>query len=344
MSEDFKVKISKPNALEVVRPNTDDLQPMTANVEIDPNTGINRVVSDSKVETNVNATDINTIDKSYLPESMVTDEESIKEFKGTYGGSTEDIQKIMRLMYEYDHKITTTGLYNKLPPTFKILCSEAGATNLSMLNKVAKEFIESLIHEYKFNKEFNKEFIDLQESINNEMKKMNIGNAFLDYTDEQMKGIDQLIEAYKDNPEKLQKLKDIKEPYLDAISFSRLKENIGKVKGVKGKNYEREMNSFNYKYRNNTKFNFSITDVKTVGVSLKRHLDLEKYTEDDIMKFVVYFCRLCLNYNPDNIREHVFMYYTIRTINLLDILDNTSKEYNNILDNVKEVIDKLKEM
>ena len=175
------------------------------------------------------------------------------------------------------------------------------------------------------------------------------GQLYIDHTVEQMDKIDALIEKYKDTePEKVAHLIEIKEPYKDAEEFTTLKAKAREIHNLKKytkneKRFYKECDNFNYKYKAHQKINFSNIDVKTVPLILKRRLDPEKYSEDDIMKFTALFLRVTLNYSPDNIPEHVFMYYTIRNINLLDILNVESENYKKIISNVEEVINIIKE-
>ena len=71
--------------------------------------------------------------------------------------------------------------------------------------------------------------------------------------------------------------------------------------------------------------------------------------EDYVNKFIMLFCKVCENKNPDNIEDHVFMYYTIQNIRLLEhdkldemIEDKRSDMYLTVTENIKKVIEKIK--
>lgn len=111
-----------------------------------------------------------------------------------------------------------------------------------------------------------------------------------------------------------------------------------KVKSIQVEKFNRTCQEFNRKYYNNT---FKISDVgMTIGV-LDRVLD-EKYNITAIKKFVVAFINYTKFFKPENIHEHVFMYYFIQHILALDIKipENTQVEFNELLiQNINKFID-----
>ena len=351
---DSVFKITEPNALEVVQPSTEGLVEIDGTVMVDPNTGANIAVSDEIVNKNMSdesLTELYDVDKKKLDENIFETSEFDETIKDIYGLKNADsIIKLKQLAYDYDNGKITNGLYNKLPGEFKaMISSQIGTFDISVANRAAKEFLELMIHEFKTDIQFNKEFVDFENALKNEINSMDFGQLYLDHTNEQMEKIDELIEKYKDTePEKIAHLLEIKPPYEDATNFTTLKAKAREIhnlrKYVKNeKRFYKECDNFNYKYKAHQKINFSNTDIKTIPLVLKRRLDSEKYSEEDIMKFVALFLRVTLNYSPDNIPEHVFMYYTIRNINLLDILNEESEKYKEIISNIEDVINIIKE-
>ena len=351
---DSVFKITEPNALEVVQPSTEGLVEIDGTVMVDPNTGANIAVSDEIVNKNMSdesLTELYDVDKKKLDENIFETSEFDETIKDIYGLKNADsIIKLKQLAYDYDNGKITSGLYNKLPSEFKaMISSQIGTFDIGVANRAAKEFLELMIHEFKTDIQFNKEFVDFENALKNEINSMDFGQLYLDHTNEQMEKIDELIEKYKDTePEKIAHLLEIKPPYEDATNFTTLKAKAREIhnlrKYVKNeKRFYKECDNFNYKYKAHQKINFSNTDIKTIPLVLKRRLDSEKYSEEDIMKFVALFLRVTLNYSPDNIPEHVFMYYTIRNINLLDILNEESEKYKEIISNIEDVINIIKE-
>lgn len=346
--------IPEPNALETVQPSTEDLKAVDGTVVVDPNTGMNRVVSDEIVNKDMSdesLTDLYNVDDKKLDKDIFNTSDFDETIKDVYGlKNAESILKLKQLAYDYDNGKVTTGLFNRLPNEFKAMIgSQIGTFDPAIANRAAKEFLELIIHEFKTDIQFNKEFVDFETALRNEINSMDFGQLYIDHTVEQMDKINALIEKYKDTePEKVAHLIEIKEPYKDAEEFTTLKAKAREIHNLKKytkneKRFYKECDNFNYKYKAHQKINFSNIDVKTIPLILKRRLDPEKYSEDDIMKFTALFLRVTLNYSPDNIPEHVFMYYTIRNINLLDILNVESENYKKIISNVEEVINIIKE-
>ena len=345
--------IAEPSILETVQPTTEGLVAIDGTVMVDPNTGMNRVVSEDIVNkdmSNETLTEICDVDKKKLSKDIFDSSEFDETIKDIYGlKNVDSILKLKQLAYDYDNGKVTSGLYNKMPGEFKaMISSQCGTYDVSMLNRAAKEFLELIIHEFKTDIQFNKEFVDFETALKNEINSMDFGQLYLDHTTEQMDKINALIDQYKDTePEKITHLMEIKPAYEDVKNFTTLKAKAREIhnlnKFVKNqKRFYKECDNFNYKYKAHQKINFSNIDVKTIPLILQRKLS-EKYTEEDIMKFVALFLRTTLNYSPNNISEHVFMYYTIRDINLLDILNVESETYKKTINNIEEVIDIIKE-
>lgn len=325
--------------------NEGELIKKESSVMVDPNTGMNKIVSDKVAydgAVDVAATDIKPI--AELGETNIETDDN-KEILEMYGIRDEDMKTMYDLIRDYDKGITTTNLYSKLPPSMKLMCaSSVGSRKPSELNAAAKTFIHELHSQFYTNKEF----IDLQKSINEEIAKLgDIGEVYDEYEAERMDKLDMVAEKYKEegNMEKYQKIMDIKIPRDEAISFSRLKEAAHNIKRLDKviRQYDKVCRDFNYKYKTNKTHEFTITDVRSIGLVLKRHLHGDKYTEEDVMKFVALFCKLCLNYNADEIKDHSFMYYTIRQVNLLDVYLRDNDKYKAILANIEEVINIIRE-
>ena len=332
---------NKPNAVEVPQEKV-ELIKTESSVVIDPNTGMNKIVSDQYANEGaikVGITDIDNIDNLKADMDNEENRDTLKDF----GVKDEDMLTIFQLVRDYNAG-KTSNMYSRLPATFKMQCGSVCPTRqLKDLNFAAKEFVKELA----FQLNVNKEFLDIQTSLSEELDKLDIGAAYTDYNNKRMDKLQIIADQHKEagDMDKYQKIMDIKEPYDDAISFVRLKEAAKTIRRLDKlvKRYDRNCEDFNYKYTHNTQYNFSITNVKSIGLCLKRHLPGDKYTEDDVMKFVMLFCRLCLNYNSEDIRDHVFMYFTIKEINLLDVYLQDKQEYKDIITKVEEVISIIRE-
>jgi hypothetical protein len=96
-----------------------------------------------------------------------------------------------------------------------------------------------------------------------------------------------------------------------------------------------------YKYKDST---YDIYDINLTLPILDRYVtDGEKYNNADVIAFMVCFCKYIQNYKVENPMEHAFMYYVIYNICVMDSLPDTSEEKERFMNNVREVMDNLKE-
>ena len=172
--------IPEPNALETVQPSTEDLKAVDGTVVVDPNTGMNRVVSDEIVNKDMSdesLTDLYNVDDKKLDKDIFNTSDFDETIKDVYGlKNAESILKLKQLAYDYDNGKVTTGLFNRLPNEFKAMIgSQIGTFDPAIANRAAKEFLELIIHEFKTDIQFNKEFVDFETALRNEINSMDFG-------------------------------------------------------------------------------------------------------------------------------------------------------------------------
>ena len=206
--------------------------------------------------------------------------------------------------------------------------SFAYLNNRSNLNYISNLLIQQLVDEYnKKNigididtmlKGFD-EFDKMQNDISKEF-----GDMLMTFDDERKAEIDAAIERCKkegkeDSIEKLQKMKDVID---DAYNLDKFSEFCKKVR-IKKFDLEKPKKvflSFNSKYEKHAN---NINDIQYCPIVLDRHLE----DHNSNLKLCLAFCKYCMNFSPDNIEDHTFMYYFIRNIILIDRINPKGRLY-----------------
>ena len=100
------------------------------------------------------------------------------------------------------------------------------------------------------------------------------------------------------------------------------------------------------KYKDEPNLNiYNIYNVQTVltrNINPEEICDCEKYTDEQIRAFFIAYSMYCKNFSPKNTQEHIFMFYVLYNILLMDVnkgeKSDISKKY---LDNIRECIELL---
>jgi hypothetical protein len=210
-------------------------------------------------------------------------------------------------------------------------------------NRVAKMILEEFISDNNFNREF----IDLQKSIDEALNIPSIVDLYSEHTRNVMEThIPEMAERIKDEaPDKAKRLLDIKRVFTESYTFSFAKDsydNNARVrKAIRRWNTElnKVLDAFNF---NNDKSNFKMNDAKELPEVLteilqnepnriasmheddnepiperyKKILDLD-ITFEDIAKFCILICKSCMNHNPYDVVDAAYMYYLLKNIIML---------------------------
>ena len=154
---------------------------------------------------------------------------------------------------------------------------------------------------------FDKELQKFQTDTSKEL-----GNILMSFDEERKKEIDAAIarckaEGKSEAIEKLEKIKNIIDEAYNLTDFSEFCKHV-KIKKFDLEKPKKIFLSFNAKY---LKHNNNINDIQYCPIVLDRHIIGD---EKSNMKLCLAFCKYCMNYSPDNIEEHSFMYYFIKNI------------------------------
>jgi hypothetical protein len=116
-----------------------------------------------------------------------------------------------------------------------------------------------------------------------------------------------------------------------------------KIKKYDIENPKNHFRDFTNKYKNSE---YNIYDIKlTLPVLERLIVDNEKYNDADMIAFLICFCKYIKNFRVENVLEHSFMYYVIYNIVIAgsNVSDKTKEVSDIFINNIKEVIDNLKE-
>ena len=202
--------------------------------------------------------------------------------------------------------------------------------------------IEEFINNIEFNKyteSFNKEIESIFTNAGKEISTM-----YKDYDAERDRYLAEIMDKIpEEDVEKREKLTAVMDNIHEGYTMSQLKEYAKKIK-IKSIELEKPQqwafNIIESKYQDKS---YSIYQMSMILDLLNRH-NPSMVENNGNLAFLILFCKYCQNYDPANIKEHVYMYYTIYNIVLLDIYKDA--EYDEfapgLIQNINEVIGNIK--
>lgn len=303
--------------------------------------------------------DLSSLGSKYIIDEIVLTE----ELSGKFNLETEEAIKFARVVNRVKSG-EKFNIYRELPNSIKFTidkeCLENEAIGNQTRNMMAKFIVDEFIRDY----EIDQDLIDLEESLQEAIAEKDAGMKQLSdeitetYVDMLISRMDAFYDladkAREESPEKAKLLTDMGDACKDSINLEGLKAAIEKgikIKPIDKTQPERIFKDFNFKYVNHK---MNINDVTAVPSVLDRHLDKEKYSHEDILRFTLCFCKYCRLMTPDNLVDHTFMYYFVKNIVSLDFLVTAAKEpeegdvnksydlYNSIISNISECINLIK--
>ncbi len=328
-----------------------DRQPVTeveANVLVDNRTGEFKLMDMSGVraDADVSLSDIvgeQTFDlnKVEITRDMVKTQIGAQYNNGN-DMSDEDSEQLFEVMMRFK-KGEKFNVYNALPEAIKRpinkMAMEEGSN--SSKNDIAK----LVVGQFMSDLQIDKAFIEFNDAIQKELKLMNFTEMYSEHRLEVMevKLLESADKIEAESPEKAEMLRDISRVFTDTYMMGTMKNALNNRKNRQfirdTSKYNKLCSNFNLKYENSK---FKINNVMLLfGILDRKLIDHPEITNEDIMRFIMLFCKECDMKDSNNILDHTFMYYTIQNILMLDYVNNTEESNDftkQLLGNIVDVI------
>lgn len=290
-----------------------------------------------------------------LPDSIYDvkiDEADIDALSTEFKTNTHEMNELIKIAKRYQAK-ENFSVFEALPNTIRASITKELAENGVNNKNARKLFAENLITEIlnsiaidKYQVEFNKA---MKDTFSDDIPEIS-DSVYKDIETRKEKMYKVAVELReKGYEEKANTFEQIGDMVEESFKYEKFKEAIKnhsiKIRKIDLEKYNRVFKEFNYKYEKSV---YSITTVEAIPSILGRVLPYD-YSNEDIIKFVVAFCKYCTNMKPENPVEHTFMYYFIYSIVILDLKSSDDNEDHssfktNLIENIMQTIDLLNEV
>lgn len=301
------------------------------------------IVSDMDYsELNLNESDI---------KKLLESEQEGLEDKDKYSISDETVVELLSIINRYKNHEQIK--YKDFPQEIKKYIDQYmkanGYGNNSVQSNTARNaIVQMMLDDYISKLEINKFEDDVNKNIEDLMKDASkeLSGMLHEYNDSKDGYLEEVYNSVED-PEKKEKVKEIIDACKDGFSLTRLREAAPKIKIKRYdiENPSRMVKGFHTKYLYNQSHIYDLTMCANI---LGRHLIEDGYIteahKDEVNKFILLFCKVCMNYNVNSSKDHAFMYYFTYNIILLDQYkgDDYKEFAGRYLPNVMEVIKNLR--
>ena len=321
--------------------NKEGLVSAMATVEIDPKTGQHKVLPAEVKNNKVGFGQILDNDLSTMDNISAKSEKDLKDF----GIPEEECMDFFNVLMKFKNN-EKFNIYAELPKTGKQMVENlAMSKDIRVLNNVAKGMLGFFLNEF----DIEKEFIDLQESIDEELQFKGIADIYVNEQLLQSMEVDLLKKAdeyeEKGDTKKAESLRELSKTFTDTYKMTKEHEELDKNPRIVKKidkelsKFNKHCMEFNFKYQDSK---FVINDIKLLVPCLTRLLP--EYNEIDIHKFILLITNICRDMTPKDPIQHSFMYYTVRNILILEHVKDTNEFRKRVIENIKGVINKIKKI
>ena len=321
-----------------------DAEPHVVNERRDNKTGLFAVTEDSP-----------STFKGDLDTSYNISNDTILDILNEHFGEIEDLDKVSEIITRRANG-EVFDIYKELPQSMKNIV-DAEAVKYPDYRTVRKMIADMLVNQLAdevkknagmdmddFMRDIKKDIMSFSDELSRDTAKLSI-----DMMADNLESVNLAItKATEENDqEKLKRFTDIKQGMLDADNLEKFKEFCKRVK-IKKFDIEKPSKWYRDFLRKYENHKYNIYDISDCESILSRHFD--DYSRRNIALLIA-FCKYCMNFSPDNIYEHTFMYYFIKNIVILDRLkprgmfldiDNDKEIYYHIYDNIKECMNLIK--
>ena len=357
-SEDSKFIESLPSnngVDEIVRKDGEEIPELESEDAIgimDPNTGKIMHTSPNDIDYIGDLDEVMKMVDEDLTTFSVTEENIKNALKEQFGKEFphESLVIMADLANRYNRK-EKYSYYNSLPNDVKKCVNDILSSYGMVNNKQARnEFVKSTLQTIIYSSYIDQSVIDIDHTMEQTMQdiKTDIEASYGLFSAQQRYNLEEkTLEIAKSkeetDPEKAQLLRDISASFIQSYTYENMmkdyKANPGKFK-VKKIELEKFGNrlamGFNNKYKNSK---FTIRNVESLIPILKRWLPGEE--EEKIKKFIAIFIKYTVNMKPENLPEHVFMYYFVKNIESLECYNHSNEEeekfYGDLLQRINSI-------
>jgi len=345
--------------MEDYQPTEEDLKlekdPQKITVNIDPITGkINNVLSDETIKNNtLTIEQLLNMEPEDIKSQIEIPEDNVKEtldllfpdlkFKA------EDIKGFLDALNRY-RKGEKISYYNILPESIKknidmiIGHAQIGyASQREARNYVIEGLFDQIIQENytnmmvtDFDQSLEASYKQLYDETKGEFSKYNNNQRYI-YETYILEYADKIEEEH---PEKAESCRKIHDMFVQSYTYEdmyNMYKDTGKlrVKKIEIEKFEKTCKAWLHRYSDHKMVINNLIDTFPV---LKSELEEFRYSDDTIKKFIILFTKYTMNMSPDNIEEHVFMYYFIKNILSLKYHNKEDEEEVKFYDKVRQNI------
>lgn len=295
--------------------------------------------------------------KDYLKDSK--DDPMLQGQLSELDMTPEDFDNLVSLVQIHQKHEKITSLYSKMPEACKKIINKSLniGNNVvyskevnSMRNTMAEMFLDQFIDSITVNRASNTVNATIEKVFS--QASAEIGDTIVGYTQERNEKYREYINSNIEDPEKKANALKIIDAIDHSYELKKFKEycktcKIRKIDVEKPtKDHNNLMDNIMNKYKDEPKFNiYNIYNCQTV---LTRHInegveaECDQFTDTQIRAFFIAYSMYCKNFSPKNAEEHIFMFYTLYNILLMDVNKGDKAEVSQIfLSNIKECINNL---
>lgn len=256
-------------------------------------------------------------------------EEVVNRIADTYSIRKADAYSVIKLIKELKTN-PTMEVYKRLPLGLRKV-ADGLSENPGDIEDVSKD----LIMQFESDLDMDQQFVDIQKSIDSSYKDAAASIGSLQFVNTRKMFEEDLLESakeYKDNPdpekrESYNKLVSVCNSYKASCYFQvQLKYLMGIQKKTKRKindisKFNSVVNHFNEKYRYNSK---NIKDIRMIVPILYRKLSV---SDELLKKFVILSCLSFEKMTPEDINDHIYMFYTVQNLAGMDFIKESDEGY-----------------
>lgn len=286
-------------------------------------------------------------------DSIDTSDEAIKEAFSGYGITDEECLVMLDLLREYQETKSVKGLYEKLPKALKVTVDQLvmqSGVHREQLKVARKNVVTMLMDNFINDAKFNQIVNEYKTESNKIITEMNKGYNDL-FKDAINETFDKIEEIRTEDPERAARIEGVKKAFDDALKLTVEKEFITHISRNKLNKYKSRFSNEAYYLNNRLKdsnTSMNLPKIEDLYEGLRLVLPDDAYSDDDIALFLTTICRAHMKDDyTNNINHLAYMYRLLSTIyayRFIDLYNDMDESTTAVINNIKEVLDKIKSL